>query len=74
MSRSVFDIGQRSLRFQHNIFFSDTVGCFETKFCMKDYRRMGMKIFTNELCQVTKMAAMPILYVVKHVKIVLKNQ
>ena len=41
-------------------FFSNTIGSFETKFGMKVYWRMGMKIYTNELGHMTKMAAMPI--------------
>ena len=60
-SRSFFDFGQSSLRFQNkNLFFSQTVGSFETKFYMKAYERMGMKIDTNELGHITKMAAMNI--------------
>ena len=40
--------------------FSETVGSFETKFHMKAFGRMGMKIYTNELGHLTKMATMPI--------------
>ena len=48
-SRSIFDLGQRSLRFQNYIlFFSETVESFRTKFLMKAYGCMGMKIYTNE--------------------------
>ena len=57
-SRSFFDLGNRSLRSRN--FFSDTIGSFETKFGMKVYWRMGMKIYINELGHMTKMAAMPI--------------
>ena len=60
-SRSFFDLGQRSLRFQRkNLFFSKTVGQFVTKIHMKAWRRTGMKICTNELGHMTNMAAMPI--------------
>ena len=60
-SRSFFDLGQRSLRFQSsNLFFSKTGGQFGTKVHMKAWRRIGMKINTNELDHMTKMAAMPI--------------
>ena len=48
-SRSLFDLGQRSLRFQNLIlFFSETFETFRTKFHMKAYGCMGMKIYTNE--------------------------
>ena len=54
MSRSFFDLCQRSLRFQNwNLFFSETVGLFETKFGMKDYGNMWMEIYTNELGHMT---------------------
>ena len=60
-SRSFFDLGQRSLRFQSlNMFFSKTVGGFGTKVHMKTLRRIGTKIYTNELGHMTNMAAMPI--------------
>ena len=60
-SRSFFDLGQRSLRFQSsNLFFSKTVRQFGTKVHMKACRRIGMKINTNELGHMTKMGAMPI--------------
>ena len=60
-SKSFFDLGQRSLRFQSsNLFFSKTGGQFGTKVHMKAWRRIGMKINTNELGHMTKMAAMPI--------------
>ena len=60
-SRSFFDLGQRSLRFQSsNLFFSKTVRQFGTKVHMKAWRRIGMKISTNELGHMIKMAAMPI--------------
>ena len=36
------------------------LGDFGTKVHMKAYGRMGMKIYINELCHMTKMAAMPI--------------
>ena len=42
------------------LFFSKTVGQFGTKVHMKAWRRIGMKINTNELGHMTKMAAMPI--------------
>ena len=48
-------------RFQSsNLFFSKTVGQFGTKVHMKAWKRIGMKINTNELGHMTKMAAMPI--------------
>ena len=48
-SRSLFDLGQRSLRFQNKIlFFSEAVESFQTKFHMKAYGCMEMKICTNE--------------------------
>ena len=60
-SRSFFDLGQRSLRFQSsNLFFTETVGRFGTKAHMKALVSMGMKIYTNELGHMTNMAAMPI--------------
>ena len=60
-SRSFFDFGQRSLRFQSlNLFFTETVGQFGTKAHMKAKVRMGMKIYTNELGHMTSMATMPI--------------
>ena len=40
---------------------------FETKVQTKAYTRMGMKIYTNELEYMTKMATMPIFG--KHLKI-----
>ena len=60
-SRSFFDLGQRSLRFQSsNLFFTEKVGRFGTKAHMKAEGRMRMKIYTNELGHMTNMAAMPI--------------
>ena len=60
-SRSFFDLGQRSLRFQsYNLFFSKTVGQFETNAHMKVCGEMRMKIYINELGHMTNMAAMPI--------------
>ena len=60
-SKSFFDLGQRSPRFQClNLFFSKTVGRFGTKVHMKALERIGMKIYTNELGHMTNMAAMPI--------------
>ena len=60
-SRSFFDPGQRSLRFQSiSLFFSETVGWFVTKVHMKAYGRMGMKIYTNEFGHMTNMVAMRI--------------
>ena len=44
------------------LFFSKTVGQFGTKVHMKAWRRIGMKINTNELGHMTKMAAMPIYF------------
>ena len=59
-SRSLFDLGQRSLRIQNIIFFfSETVKSFRTKFHMKIYVCMEMKIYTNEKGHMTKVAAMP---------------
>ena len=43
-----------------NLFFSKTVGRFGTKVHMKAWRRIGMKINTNESGHMTKMATMPI--------------
>ena len=60
-SRSFFDLGQRSLKFQSiNFFFTETVGLFEIKAHMKVNLRMGMKLYTNELGHMTNMATMPI--------------
>ena len=42
------------------VFFSKTVGRIGTKVQMKAGGRIGMKIYTNELGHMTKMAAMPI--------------
>ena len=43
--RCLYDLGQRSIRFQNwNLFFSDTIESFVTKFHLKDYDWMGMKI------------------------------
>ena len=65
-SRSLFDLGQRSLRGQNsNLFFLETVESFGTKFHKKAYRQIGMKISTNELGHLTNMTAMPI-YGKKH--------
>ena len=48
-SRSLFDLGQKSLRFQNYIlFFSESIESFRTKFHMKAYGCMGMKIYTHE--------------------------
>ena len=59
-SRSFFDLGQRSLRYQClNLFFSKTVGRFGTKAQMKAQGGMEMKIYTNELGNMTNMAVMP---------------
>ena len=60
-SRSFFDLGERSLRFQSlNLFLAETVGRFGTKIHMKAWGRIGMKIYINELGHMTNMAAMPI--------------
>ena len=60
-SRSFFDLGQKSLRFQSsNLFFTETVERFGTKAHMKAEGRMRIKIYTNELGHMTNMAAMPI--------------
>ena len=60
-SRSFFDFGQRSLRFQcSNLFSSKSIGRFGTKVHMKALRRMRMKIYTNELGHKTNMATLPI--------------
>ena len=57
---SIFDLCQRALRFQnYNMFFLKTVGSFETKFHWT-YWGMEIKIYTDELGHMTKMAAMPI--------------
>ena len=40
--------------------FSKTVGRFETKVHMRAWGRIGMKIYTNELGHMTKMAAISI--------------
>ena len=70
-SRSFFDLDQRSLRFQYKkLFFSKTVKRFGTKVQMKAGGRMGMKIYTNELGHMTKVA-----YMVKTLKnLLLQNQ
>ena len=50
-SRSLFELGQRSLSGQNsNLFFCflDTVESFGTKFHKKVYRQIGMKIYTND--------------------------
>ena len=39
---------------------SETILRFETKVHMKAWGKMGMKIYMNELCHMTKMATMPI--------------
>ena len=58
-SRSFFDLGQRSLKFQSlNLFFSKTVGRVETKIHMKALEKIRMKIYINELGHMTDMAAM----------------
>ena len=59
-SRSFFELGQRSLRFQSYLFFTETVGRFGTKIHMKAEVRMGRIIYTNELGHMTNMATMPI--------------
>ena len=60
-SRLLFDLRQRSLKFRKKIlFFSEIVESFETKFHMRAYGCMGMKICTNKLGHMTKVAAMPI--------------
>ena len=59
-SRSFFDDGQRSLGFETLIlFFSKTV-VKEAKYYVKTYESTGMKIYTNGIGLMTKMAAMPI--------------
>ena len=51
--RSFFDF---ILRFQNlNLVFSETVGLPETKFHVKPYGSLGMKIYINELGHMTKM-------------------
>ena len=40
--------------------FKKTVGLFETKHHVKDYCSTRMKLYTIELCHITKMAIMPI--------------
>ena len=62
-SRSFFDFGQRSLRFQKLTCFVEAFGRFGTKAHMKSYGRMGMKIYTYELGHMTNMAAMPIMVI-----------
>ena len=48
-SRSLFDLGQRSHRFQNLIlFFSENIESFRNKFHMKANGCMEMKIYTNE--------------------------
>ena len=60
-SRSFFDLDERLLRIQNsNLFISETIGSSETKVHTKNYGRMGMHIYTNELSYMIKMAAMPI--------------
>ena len=49
-SKSLFDLGQRSLRFQNSIFFfSEAIESFRTKFHMKAYGNMERKIYTNDV-------------------------
>ena len=50
------------------LLISETIESFGTKFLIKAYEWMGMKIYTNESVHMTKMAAMPILYMVKKEK------
>ena len=42
----------------HSVFqlFSETVGLFDTKYYVKDLESTGMKIYTNELDHMTKLA------------------
>ena len=50
---------ERSLRFKNeNLFFSETFGSFETKIPMKAYGKVEMKLSTNGLGHMTKVAAM----------------
>ena len=43
-----------------NLFFSETVEIFETKYHVKDFGNTKMKIYTNGLRHMTTMAARPI--------------
>ena len=45
-SRSFFDLGPRSFSYENkNLLFSETAGSFLTKFCMKVFGYMEMKIY-----------------------------
>ena len=55
--RSFLDLRQRSVGFKLIFFFSKTIESFETKYYVIDFGSIEMKIYTNGLCQMTKMAA-----------------
>ena len=60
-SRSFFDLGRSSFRFQNlNLFFSETIVRFGTKVHVKRLRENVMKIYINELGHMTNMATMSI--------------
>ena len=58
-----FVVGHSDLTFS-NFFFLETAGPIEAKFYVEPPRDEGMKVNTNGLCHMIKMAAMP-----KYVKI-----
>ena len=60
-SRSFIDTCPRSLRFTCSNFFSlETARPIEVKFHVEPPWDGGMKVSSNGLCHITKMAAMPI--------------
>ena len=60
-SRSLFDLGQRSLRFQSlNYFFLENSWAIRDRNSYESLRENRNEIYTNELCLMTNMAAMPI--------------
>ena len=73
-SRSFFDFGRRSLTFQKFVLvFSKSVWSFKTKFYVKLYGSIEMKIYINGLRHMSKMAATPI-YGKTLKKLILQNQ
>ena len=58
-SRSFFDLGQRSLRFESKNFLKDSWAIWNQSL-YESLRENGNEIYTNELGNMTNMAAMPI--------------
>lgn len=56
MSRSFFDLGT----VHSDLFFSETSRSFETKDHKIAYRKMGIKVYTNEPGHITNLAAISI--------------